>query len=139
MTTIAEARQTINKEFIDNFTGTPNYVLDNKDNDFEVSSVSEWVRFIIRSSTRNIDSFGGDTVTGIIKNRSLARIIATCYTKTNTGGKKSDIILDEIKNIFEQKTISGITFRIAELRDIGPIGRWFAKEVDILFEFYERK
>lgn len=138
MTTIDEARQIIYKEFVDNFTGTPNYVFDNKDSPFEESSVSEWVRFIVRSSTRNLDSFGGDTVNGFLKNRTLARIIATCFVKTNTGGKKSDIILGEIKNIFQQKNISGLSFRVAEFRDIGVSGRWFMKEVDILFEFYER-
>ncbi len=136
MTTLNEAREACNLRFTTLFTGVTadRIALDNEE--FNEPTDGNWVRLIVRSFVRVQDTLGK---AGNRRFRSTASVLVQVYALANTGVKQLDTLAEEVKNVFEGVSFSGLDFLAGDIRETGVDGKWNQYVVEIEFDFDEIK
>lgn len=139
MTTLNEARSAVYTRFLDNFTGLPveRITFDNEEFESLEQGSLNWVRLVVRSTTRQQDTIGRPSNR---RYRSAATVIVQVYTQVNTGVKSSDSLVEEIQSIFEGVSFDGLDFdEAATPTELGVDGRWYVATVEAPFDYDEIK
>ena len=134
MTTLNQAKEAVYSRFVTQFGTTAPFVLDNEERD-EAGDVA-WVRLVVRSTSRVQDTLGK---TGNRKFLSTAGVFAQVYTPVNTGVQSGDSIAVQIADIFEGVSFSGLDFKEAVVRELGPDGKWYVHVTEAEFDYEEIK
>ena len=136
MTTLSEAKEAVYQRFVDNYTGVTLDRITFDNEDFNEPDTGDWVRLVVRSTSRIQDTLGK---AGNRRFRSTASVFVQVYTATNTGVKQSDTLAVEAADIFEGVSFSGLDFQSAVIRETGPDGKWYQSVVEAEFSYDEIK
>jgi len=134
MTTINEAKEAILAQFVTNFTGTSAIATDNEE--FETGGLTEWVRIVVRNTNRAQESFGG---VGNRRFQSRGSVLVQVYTEANTGVQRSDTLAQEVVDVLEGISLTGVDLFAAVIRETGPDGNWYQTVVEAEFDYFEIK
>ncbi len=136
MTTLNQAREAVYLRFTTLFTGVASDRIAFDNEEFNEPTAGDWVRLVVRSFVRSQDTLGQ---TGNRKFRSTASVLVQVYTLANTGVKQLDTLAEEVKNIFDGVSFSGLDFLAGNIRETGPDGKWYQYVVEIEFDYDEIK
>lgn len=126
-----DCRDVINNLFINAaIIATTQYTIDNESFTPPVGK-SAWINFYIKFMT------GKQITIGIRSFRHVGYIWAQVYTISDSGTYANDIYCQNIKNIFEGASSTGIRFDDASIVTLERTGKWYQQNVKIRFEFDE--
>jgi hypothetical protein len=135
--TLSEARENINCRFIDNWTESTPYTLDNEV--FDTKSNSEYVRLVTRNTFSEQWTHNSNSKRRF---RREGLIMAQVFVPRGLGTNRADSLASKIRDIFEAEEFGEapcITTYDAELRELGIVGKYYQINIDIRFEYFDIK
>jgi hypothetical protein len=135
MSTKAAARELMYARLVDNYSTTA-YTFANEA--FTPPVDTSWIRFDVREES----SF--QQTLGIPTNRKFERggsIYIDIFTPADKGTSESDVLVDELRTLFEGVTFSGIRCYNVVARELGPSedGAWFHTNVQVFYDYDQIK
>ena len=138
MTTSNEALEAIDARFVSLYTGVPEarWVLQNEDEDFTANTTDPWLRISVLNETRAQETLGKK---GNRKYRSGDRLVVQVYTATNVGVQTGDNLAQEVLDLFEGESFSGLDFNNGLKRRAGADGKWYQHVAEVEFDYEQIK
>lgn len=134
-----EAREAIYGRFISAWgTETP-YVFGNEQYTPPApagGAASSWVRLLVRETKSEQYTLGA---VGQRKFRRQGQIILMIYALANAGEKRSDVLAQKFRDIFEGADIDDVRCFDAHVIEQGNEGAWYRVNAFCRFDFYEIK
>lgn len=135
MTTYAQAKEAVLEHFLSGFQGLPASSITFENEKFSTPN-STWLRVTIRSLVRNQETLSRK---GSRVFRRQVAAIFQIFTPLNQGMKESTELAEEVQNIFEGESISGLDFGTSQIVEAGVDGRWNQTNVSCIFDYDEIK
>jgi len=130
LTSITNIKDALQAQFISDWAAQTEVSYDNDDYG-PPNDDTPWVRFSIQFDDGEQVSMGGTGSRGF---RYYGWIVVQVFTPIGNGKTSdNDGYCENAKNIFEGESISGIWFRDAHIRYVGPDGKWFQQNVNAQF------
>lgn len=134
MTTLTEARQSLQTRFIEEWGETSPFLLDNEK--FDSIPHGTWVRFNVRNYSGKQRTLGPK---GSRRYDRMGAIIAQVFTPEGEGASNADILASQLQNIFEGETVDSVYCNNSSIRESGQDGKYNQTIVEIDLYYDETK
>lgn len=134
--TLNEAREAVYRRFVDNVPASigSNFAFEGEK--YEAPDDVIWARLVVTHEAGTQDSIG---TAGNRKFLRRARVLVQIFEPVDRGLRTLDLAADEVRNIFEGVTFSGLYFVGVDVRESGQDGEWFQLVVDAPFDYWTIK
>jgi len=131
--TLNEAREAIYQRWV---TGnlTANYTFANEK--YSPPTDTTWARVTVNHEAGEQDSLGS---VGNRKFLRRARLFVQLYSTVDSGTRALDLLADQVRDLFEGVSFSGLYFVSVDIRESGTDGEWYQVVVDAPFFYQETK
>jgi hypothetical protein len=139
MTTLAQAREAIYKEFDDVWSSGPVSVYTYDNEAFDPPNDAAWVRLAVRHQAATQETLGQSG------NRRFVRfgaVFLQIFTPTDQGASEADTLVATARAIFEGNRISSTTVRFLDciVQESGIVDdHWYQVVLEVQFEYNETK
>lgn len=134
--TLNGAREAIYQRFVDNLPVALGGRYAFEGEKYDPPSDSLWARLTVAHEAGTQDTLG---VTGARKFLRRGRVLVQVFGPVDAGLRTLDLAADEIRDIFEGVTFSGLYFVGVDVRESGQDGEWLQLVVDAFFDYHEVK
>lgn len=134
--TLNEAREAIYQRFVDNLPAGLGGRYSFENEKYDPAADLPWARLTVAHEDGTQDSFGA---TGNRKFLRRGRVLVQVFGPVDAGIRTLDLLSDEVRDIFEGVTFSGLYFVGVDVRESGQDGEWFQLVVDAPFDYWEIK
>jgi len=134
--TLNTAREAIYQRFVSNLPTGLGGRYSFESEKYDPPADLPWARLTVAHEDGTQSSFGA---TGSRKFLRRGRVLVQVFAPVDAGLRTLDGIADEIRDIFEGVTFSGLYFVGVDVRESGQDGEWFQLVVDAPFDYYEVK
>lgn len=132
---INEAREAIYQYFVEQWGETTQITFDNEA--FDTSNLTDsWVRLAVRNNTSIQETMGAEGGREYLRKGST---YIQVFTKVDDGMQKADILAEQLRDIFEGVSVSGIRFFDVLVKEGIEDSPWKQTLVEAQFEYNQRK
>ncbi len=136
MTTIATARAALYQKYFDDVTAIPTSRLTFENEAFDPPDDLSWCRLAVRLFGGGQESLGD---VGARKFNREGLVFVQVFLPQDNGVAEADTIAQEVRDIFEGTTISGVRLFDTEIREVGLTDGYHMTIAETAFEYTETR
>lgn len=132
---LSDAVEIVKQRWATAWGATTTYTFDNEAFDSEALTAA-WVRLAVRHFPLGQRSIGD------VGNRKFDRggsVLMQIFSPRDAGLDAAYTLAETARSAFEGKSFGGVWCYAAEVREIGPDGRWYQLNVEVPFRYEEVK